>query len=186
MTIPNVISILRMGLIPLFVISVLGQKPERALAIFAIAGLTDALDGLIARYFNQRSSLGEYLDPIADKLLLTAGFVILTIPNTHEGVLIPLWITVLVLGRDLTILGSVLVLRLTRSIKPFSPLRLSKVNTVMQITAVILVLLSALTTWVDALAIATLYLVAGLTVLSGLLYIRVVQQVLAEHQRETT
>ena len=185
LTIPNLISLTRMGLTPFFVIAVLEQKPERALAIFAIAGVTDALDGLIARYFDQRSTLGAYLDPIADKLLLTAGFVVLAIPNTHGGVLIPLWITVLVLARDLAILGTVLVL-LKMSIKPFSPMGLSKVNTALQLTAVILVLISGLTNSVDALAVGTLYLVAGLTVLSGLVYIQLVKKVLAEHQREET
>ncbi|MCH7666715.1 MAG: CDP-alcohol phosphatidyltransferase family protein [Acidobacteria bacterium] len=186
LTIPNLISLTRMGLTPFFILAVLEHKPERALAIFAIAGVTDALDGLIARYFDQRSSLGAYLDPIADKLLLTAGFVVLAIPNTHEGILIPLWITVLVLARDLAILGTVLVLQFTVSIKPFSPMGLSKVNTAMQITAVILVLISGLTNSVDALAVATLYLVAGLTVLSGLVYIQLTKKVLAEHQREKT
>jgi cardiolipin synthase len=186
LTIPNLISLIRMGLTPLFIIAVLEHRPGRALAIFAIAGVTDALDGLIARYFDQRSALGAYLDPIADKLLLTAGFVILTIPKAHTGVVIPIWITVLVLARDITILGIALVLQLTVSIKEFPPLGLSKVNTAMQIVAVILVLISALTDSVDAFAVATLYVVAALTVLSGLLYVRQVNRLLAEHQREET
>ncbi len=186
LTIPNLISLVRMGLTPLFVIAVLEQEPQRALAIFAIAGVTDALDGLIARYFNQRSALGAYLDPIADKLLLTAAFVILAIPNIHTGVLIPLWITVLVLARDITILVVSLVLQLAVSIKEFPPMGLSKVNTALQIAAIILVLVSGLTPSVDALAVATLYLVAGLTVLSGLLYIQHVNKLLANHQRAKT
>ena len=184
LTIPNLISLIRMGLTPVFVIAVLQQEPERALAIFAIAGVTDALDGLIARYFDQRSALGAYLDPIADKLLLTAGFVIFAIPNVHSGVVIPVWITVLVLARDITILGLALVLQLVASIKEFPPLNLSKVNTAMQITAIILVLLTGLVDSMDTLTVATLYLVAGLTVLSGLMYIRQVNRLLAQHQRE--
>lgn len=184
LTIPNLISLLRMGLTPVFIIAVLEQRPVRALVIFAIAGVTDALDGLIARYFDQRSALGAYLDPIADKLLLTAGFVIFAIPNAHDGVLIPIWITVLVLARDITILGLALVLQLAVSIKEFPPLGLSKVNTAMQIAAIILVLMSGLTDSVDALAVASLYIVVVLTVLSGLLYVRQVNRLLAEHQRE--
>jgi len=186
LTIPNLISLIRMGLTPFFVIAVLEQKPERALAIFILAGVTDALDGLIARYFDQKSALGAYLDPIADKLLLTAGFVILAIPNTHGGIVIPLWITVLVLARDIAILGIALVLQLVVSIKEFPPLGLSKVTTAMQITAVVLVLLSGLTGSVDGVAVATLYLAAGLTILSGLLYIQHVNKLLAKHQREKT
>jgi cardiolipin synthase len=186
LTIPNLISMIRMGLTPLFIIEVLEQEPRRALAIFAIAGVTDALDGLIARYFDQRSALGAYLDPIADKLLLTAGFVVLAVPNTHTGVLIPLWITVLVLARDVTILVCALVLQLAVSIKEFPPTALSKVNTALQITAIILVLVSGLTRTVDGLALGTLYLVAGSTVLSGLLYIQHVNKLLAKHQRAKT
>ncbi len=186
LTVPNLISLIRMGLTPIFIIAVLEQEPTRALAIFALAGVTDALDGLIARYFDQRSALGAYLDPIADKLLLTAGFVILAIPNVHSGVVIPLWITVLVLARDIGILGIALVLQLVVSIKEFPPMGLSKVNTAMQITAIILVLITGLTDSVDALAVGILYLVAGLTVLSGLLYIQHVNKLLAKHQREKT
>ena len=158
----------------------------RALAVFVIAGVTDALDGLIARYFDQRSTLGEYLDPIADKLLLTAGFVVLAIPNTHTGVLIPLWITILVLARDLLILLSCLVLQLAVSITDFKPMAISKVNTALQISAVILVLLSGLTDTLDAIALGVLYVVAGLTVLSGLLYIQYANNLLAKHEHEET
>lgn len=186
LTIPNLISLIRMGLTPLFIIAVLEQRPQRALVIFAIAGVTDALDGLIARYFNQHSALGAYLDPIADKLLLTAGFVVLAIPKVHEGVVIPLWITVLVLARDLTILVVSLVLQLTVSIKEFPPLGLSKVNTAVQITAIILVLITGLTPAADTLALATLHVVAALTILSGLLYIRHVNGLLAKHHDAKT
>lgn len=182
LTIPNLLSLARMGLIPLFVIAVLQQQPQRALAVFVIAGITDALDGLIARYFDQQSVLGAYLDPIADKLLLTTAFVILAVPNTHTGVLIPLWITVLVLARDITILTVSLVLQLVVSIKEFPPMKLSKVNTVVQISAIILVLITGLTQSVDGLALGVLYLVAGLTVLSGLLYIHHVNKMLAARE----
>ncbi|MFQ5527209.1 MAG: CDP-alcohol phosphatidyltransferase family protein [Thermoanaerobaculia bacterium] len=179
LTIPNLLSIARMGLIPLFVIAVLEQQPQRALAVFVIAGVTDALDGLIARYLDQQSVLGAYLDPIADKLLLTTAFVILAIPNTHTGILIPIWITVLVLARDVTILVVSLVLQLVMSITEFPPMTLSKVNTAVQITAIILVLITGLTESIDTLVLGTLYLVAGLTVLSGLLYIHHVNKMLA-------
>lgn len=179
LTIPNLLSLSRMGLIPLFVIAVIGQQPERALAVFAIAGVTDALDGLIARYFDQQSVLGAYLDPIADKLLLTTAFVILAIPNTHTGVLIPLWITVLVLARDITILVLALVVRLVVSITDFPPMKLSKVNTAVQIGAIIVVLVTGLTDSIDTLAVGSLYLTAGLTVLSGLFYIQHVNKMLA-------
>ena len=73
LTLPNLLSILRMGLIPVFVIAVLDGRPGRALLVFAVAGVTDALDGFIARFWKQQSALGAYLDPAADKLLLVAS-----------------------------------------------------------------------------------------------------------------
>ena len=175
-----------MGLIPLFIIAVLEQEPRRALAVFVIAGVTDAVDGFIARYFDQASALGAYLDPIADKLLLTTGFVILAIPKLHTGVLIPIWITVLVLTRDLIILVVSLVLQLVASIRKFPPMALSKVNTGVQIAAIILVLISGLTEAYDPLVTASLYLVAVLTVASGLLYIHHVNKLLADSHRAET
>ncbi len=182
LTIPNLLSLSRMGLIPLFVIAVIEQQPARALGVFVVAGITDALDGLIARYFDQQSVLGAYLDPIADKLLLTTAFVILAVPSIHTGVLIPLWITVLVLARDITILVVSLVLQLVLSIREFQPMKLSKVNTAVQITSIILVLITGLTPALDAVALGSLYLVAGLTVLSGLLYIQHVNKMLAARE----
>ncbi|HEV7518959.1 MAG TPA: CDP-alcohol phosphatidyltransferase family protein, partial [Thermoanaerobaculia bacterium] len=92
-TIPNLLSILRMGLVPFFIISVLGGEPRRALLIFVAAGITDALDGAIARLYGQQSLLGAYLDPIADKLLLTSAYIILSIPGLHHGTPIPVWVT---------------------------------------------------------------------------------------------
>lgn len=182
LTVPNLLSLSRMGLIPLFVIALLQQQPQRALAVFAIAGITDALDGLIARYLDQQSVLGAYLDPIADKLLLTTAFVILAIPNTHGGVLIPLWITVLVLARDVTILVVSLVLQLVVSIKEFPPMKLSKINTVFQIATIILVLVTGLTDAIDSVVLGLLYFTAALTVLSGLLYIHHVNKMLAARE----
>jgi hypothetical protein len=98
LTVPNLLTLARMGLIPFFIIAVLDGQALRALAIFCLAGITDALDGFIARFFGQRSALGAYLDPIADKLLLTSAYVMLAIPGLHSGVLIPIWVTVLVIA----------------------------------------------------------------------------------------
>ena len=99
-TIPNLLSLLRMGLVPLFIITVVNSDWRKALLIFLVAGITDALDGFIARFWNQKSLLGSYLDPIADKLLLTSAYVVLSIPGLNRGAEIPLWITILVIARD--------------------------------------------------------------------------------------
>ncbi|HEY4592261.1 MAG TPA: CDP-alcohol phosphatidyltransferase family protein, partial [Thermoanaerobaculia bacterium] len=93
-TIPNLLSLFRMGLIPLFVILVVNGDLRKALLVFVVAGVTDALDVFIARFWHQQSPLGAYLDPIADKLLLTTAYVMLSIPSLNHGTLIPAWITI--------------------------------------------------------------------------------------------
>jgi cardiolipin synthase (CMP-forming) len=173
-TIPNLLSLLRMGLIPLFVILVMNGSSGKALLLFVVAGVTDALDGFIARFWKQQSLLGAYLDPIADKLLLTTAYVVLSIPSLNHGTQIPAWITILVIARDVLIVAVALVLYLAAGIRKFPPSVLSKINTILQVVAVALVLVSGVfrdLRWIELVADTTLYLVAGLTVASGLYYI---------------
>jgi len=173
-TIPNLLSLLRMGLIPLFVILVMNGSSGKALLLFIVAGVTDALDGFIARFWKQQSLLGAYLDPIADKLLLTTAYVVLSIPSLNHGTQIPAWITILVIARDVLIVVVALVLYLAAGIRKFPPSTLSKINTILQVVAVALVLVSGVfrdLRWIELVADTTLYLVAGLTVASGLYYI---------------
>ncbi|MFL6258608.1 MAG: CDP-alcohol phosphatidyltransferase family protein [Thermoanaerobaculia bacterium] len=173
-TIPNLLSLLRMGLIPLFVIMVVNGDLRKALLIFVVAGVTDALDGFIARFWHQQSPLGAYLDPIADKLLLTTAYVMLSIPGLNHGMRIPPWITILVIARDVLMVSVALVLYLAAGVKRFPPSVLSKVNTILQVAAVALVLVSGAfpdLRSVELAADTALYLVAGLTVASGLHYI---------------
>ncbi|HVG09713.1 MAG TPA: CDP-alcohol phosphatidyltransferase family protein [Thermoanaerobaculia bacterium] len=170
-TIPNLISVLRMGLVPLFIIAVLEGQSLRALILFLVAGLTDALDGFIARFANQQSLLGAYLDPIADKILLTAAYIALTIPSLNHGVQIPVWITVLVIGRDVLLVVVGLILYLAGGIRKFPVTILSKINTAIQVAAVLVVLLSALSPHLESIATTLLYLVAVLTISSGLDYV---------------
>lgn len=172
LNLPNALSLLRMGLIPLFIIWITEGAPGRALAVFLVAGITDALDGFIARFFDQTSVLGAYLDPIADKLLLISAYVVLAVPGLHAGVTVPLWITILVIARDVLILVIALVLYLAAGISRFKPTGLSKVNTAAQIVTVILVLLTALVPHLDRVAVLSLYVVAALTGLSGIDYLR--------------
>ena len=173
-TIPNLLSLLRMGLIPLFVILVVNGDLRKALLVFVVAGVTDALDGFIARFWHQQSPLGAYLDPIADKLLLTTAYVVLSIPSLNHGTRIPAWITILVIARDVLMVSVALVLYLAAGVKRFPPSVLSKVNTILQVAAVVLVLVSGAFPDLRSIELAaetTLYLVAGLTVASGLHYI---------------
>ncbi|HWM90560.1 MAG TPA: CDP-alcohol phosphatidyltransferase family protein [Thermoanaerobaculia bacterium] len=170
-TIPNLLSVLRMGLVPLFIIAVLDGQPLKALILFLVAGVTDALDGFIARFANQQSLLGTYLDPIADKILLTSAYVSLAIPSLNPGVQIPVWITVLVIARDLLLVVVALIFYLAVGIRQFPPTMLSKINTATQVAAVLVVLVSALLPHLESIATTLLYAVAVLTVSSGLDYV---------------
>jgi cardiolipin synthase len=182
LTVPNLITFLRMGLVPWFLIVVLKGDSRAALWIFIIAGISDGLDGFIARFFNQRSALGAYLDPIADKILLTSAFVTLAIPGTHPGVLVPVWITVLVLARDFLILVISLVLFLVHQVDRFPPAKISKATTAIQIGAVVLVLASGVFEGLSELTSTVLYAAAVFTVASGLNYIWLTNRLVVEQQ----
>jgi cardiolipin synthase (CMP-forming) len=179
-TVPNLLSLFRMGLIPLFVISVLDGRPQRALLIFTVAGITDALDGLIARFFDQRSVLGSYLDPAADKLLLTTAYIMLCIPGLYPGTPIPIWVTVLVIFRDVAMVVVALVAYITLGIGTFPPSWLGKINTSAQIGAVVIVLLSGWRPGFHHAAVVAVHVVAVLTVASGFDYVRRLNLRLAE------
>jgi cardiolipin synthase (CMP-forming) len=129
------------------------------------------LDGFIARFANQQSLLGAYLDPAADKILLTSAYVALSIPSLNHGVEIPVWITVLVIARDVLLVVVALILYLAAGVRRFPPSMLSKINTVVQVLAVLVVLVSALMPHLEPIATTLLYLVALLTISSALDYV---------------
>ena len=173
LSIPNLLSLLRMGLVPLFVIAVTRGETARALALFVVAGVTDALDGFIARFWDQRTLLGAYLDPIADKLLLTSAYVVLAIPSLNPAMTIPLWVTILVIARDLLIVVTAGLLYVALGTRSFPPNWLSKLNTFVQVAAIFLLLGHlARPAWptLEALARGFLLAVPVLTVASGLAY----------------
>lgn len=166
LNVPNSLTILRILLIPLFIGFLLHGWYGYALLILALAGLTDGLDGTIARVSNQRTRLGAYLDPLADKLLLTSAFITLAVLN-----LVPLWLVVLVVGRDFLLMIGALLLRLTDSRMDMSPSILGKGTTVLQLLYVVLVVVLA--AWQMDLRIIepVLYAMVTLTVLSGIHYL---------------
>jgi cardiolipin synthase len=136
---------LRMACAPLLVVLVLSSEFVWALVVYVVAGLSDLLDGLIARFGHQRTTLGAFLDPIADKLLLSSAFIVLT---WGGGLLvrIPAWLTVTTLFRDGIIVTSVAVINLTLGRRVFFPSFLGKLTTACQIvTAGVVLLLNALT-----------------------------------------
>lgn len=180
MTVPNLLSIFRMGLIPLFIIALVDGRPGRALVIFLIGGLTDALDGFIARFWGQQSHLGTYLDPMADKLLLVSSFVILAIPTAAGGLTIPLWVSILVIARDVLISLVALILYLALNVTKFRPVLIGKVSTAVQIATVVLVLCARVWSGVEAVAVSAVYATAVLTVASGVYYIVVASRMSEE------
>ncbi len=132
---PNLLTMLRLFTLPFLVITILDGRWRLAFALLWIAGVSDGLDGLLARVLKQRTTLGQYLDPIADKLLLSTLFVVLT----HVSA-IPRYVTVLVLSRDLGILVIATLLFVTNTLRDFRPSRLGKFNTAVQILGVLTVM----------------------------------------------
>ena len=135
MNIPNSLTILRILLIPVYVGLLVYEEYEQALLVLLAAGVTDALDGTIARVMNQRTRLGTFLDPLADKLLLTSGFV--TLSAIH---LIPLWVTIVVVSRDLILLLGTAVAEFTETAVDITPTFLGKGTTFLQLAYVLLVI----------------------------------------------
>jgi cardiolipin synthase (CMP-forming) len=146
-----------------------------ALLVFAIAGISDGLDGLIARYMNQRTALGAYLDPAADKLLLISSFVALAVLG-----IIPSWVTVIVIARDVIILVGLAILMLTEKKYKVSPTLVSKCTTTAQIVTVIITLYDPSHLKLAGLHAILLWGTAILTTWSGLLYIYIGMNILQE------
>jgi cardiolipin synthase len=138
---PNLLTLLRLLAVPFLVEAILDGHEETALLIFVVAGATDAVDGRLARRLNQTTRLGQYLDPIADKLMLSTLF--LTV--TWVG-LVPKYVTVLVFARDLGILLISILLFFTGTMRDFRPSAIGKTNTLVQIFTMLLVLLTAVKT----------------------------------------
>jgi cardiolipin synthase len=172
-TAPNLLTLLRICLAPFLVAAILEGRWPLSFALFVAAGLTDALDGALARLLKQRSMLGQYLDPVADKLLLSTLFLVLM----HEG-LMPTTVTVLVFGRDVGILLVSALLYAAVGRREFKPSIFGKANTIAQVSAVAAVLLLQLTDarWVVVFRMLALDATVVLTVVSGLHYAWVVSR----------
>ena len=132
-TAANQLTLLRMLLVPFFVILVIYGYRGWALAIFLTAGLTDLFDGLIARATGAKTTLGAWLDPMADKLLLVTMFVMLTVPGLGDPNRLPLWFTVLVISRDVAIVATVAVVNLAIGPRTFRPSIYGKIATALYV-----------------------------------------------------
>ena len=169
MNIPNFLSLLRIILVPVIVIFLIQESYARALIVFVIAGLTDALDGAVARLLNKQTELGSFLDPLADKILLSTCFIALAIFG-----LIPSWLAVIVISRDFIILLGIATLSMMSVSYEIKPVFVSKVTTTLQIATVFFALLIKAHNFnivsYDLILILS-WLTASFTIISGLIYI---------------
>jgi len=188
-TLPNVLTIIRMVLIPVFVSMLFYQKFVWALMIFVIAGITDGLDGLFARRFRQQSQLGRILDPIADKLMLVTSFVVLSMRGVFPTPLprhlpIPFWVTITVLSRDVFILIGAAAINIVSGFRNFRPSFPGKVSTAVQIVTVAAVMLAARVRIGAGYYLPTLYTaVFALAIFSGVQYVFFVSRLMNDDRR---
>ena len=164
--IPNILTALRILMVPLFVICLMRELRFFALLVFAFAGISDGLDGLLARYFNQRTALGAYLDPIADKLLLISAFGSLAVLAILPG-----WLTVIVISRDVLILLGIAIFSITNIDLEIKPSMVSKCTTVAQLVTVFTVLLNLTFPGANILKLSVFWVTAALTTISGIHYL---------------
>ena len=170
-TLPNFITLLRLAALPFFLLAIAEGRFGIALGLFVAAGISDGIDGFLARRFDMRSALGAYLDPIADKLLLMSSYVFLAIPSYPGRVKVPVWLVVLVLSRDILLMLVGLLLILAFGHKRFRPSWAGKVTTVTLIVTVLFVLCANLWHWPDAIVQIGFGAAATMTVLSGFDYL---------------
>lgn len=183
LTYANQLTILRMLFVPCFVLLLIYGYPRAATVLFLLAAVTDGLDGLLARKLQQKTVLGSFLDPMADKILLTAAFVTLTIPSLPLVLHIPTWLTVWTISRDVIIAISVLIIHLQTHHSKFPPSFLGKCTTAFQLVTVGVCMLANFYTDI-ALAIFPFvtYTTLILTFASGLHYAYKSIKIIASYQ----
>ena len=188
-TLPNLLTVFRMVLIPVFASLLFYQRFVLALVVFVLAGVTDGLDGLLARRFNQKSQLGTILDPIADKLMLVTAFVVLSMRSVFPQPLpshlpVPFWVTVAVISRDVFILVGAAAINVVTGFRGFRPSMLGKINTTVQIAAIAAIIFAASVPFGTGYYLPTVYtIVFAFAVLSGAHYVFFVSKLVNEDRR---
>ncbi|HBE81202.1 MAG TPA: CDP-alcohol phosphatidyltransferase family protein [Pyrinomonadaceae bacterium] len=185
LTIPNLLTFLRMALIPVFASLLFYGNSNWALLVFVIAGVSDGIDGFVARRFKQESELGTILDPIADKLLMTTAFIVLSLPGVLEPVRflpVPFWVTAAVIGRDVLIITIAAAINVITGFRGFKPSWLGKLSTFVQVVAVTLILIAAVTGYTFYLPTVYLFVVL-LAVISGIHYIFQVARLMKDEEK---
>ena len=189
-TVPNMLTVFRMVLIPAFVTLLFYQRFVLALAVFVVAGLTDGLDGLLARRFQQESQLGTVLDPIADKLMMVTAFIVLSMRSIFPQPVpshlpIPFWVTIAVISRDVFIVVGAAAINIMTGFRGFRPSWLGKANTTVQIIAIAIIMFAASVPYYTGYYLPTLYVIVfTFAVTSGLHYIFFASRLLNEDRRQ--
>ena len=185
LTLANLLTILRLALVPVFVSAVYYGRLDLALVFWVVAGLSDMLDGMLARILNQRTALGVILDPLADKIMLVTAFVVLT-----SGALalepIPFWLTAAAISRDAFILLGSLLIFITTGFRGFRPSLLGKANTLVQIVVITVFLAANLWQGLHRFLMPLYFLALALAVLSGIHYIFHANRLLSENREGST
>ncbi len=188
-TLPNFLTVIRMVMIPVFVSLLFYQKFGYALATFVCAGITDGLDGLLARHFNQKSEFGRILDPIADKLLLVTSFIVLSLPAIVPQPMprhlpVPFWVTASVISRDIFIVVGAAAINIVTGFRGFRPSWLGKVNTIVQIFALVYILTALLIPTISGYLPTVYTTVFAFAILSGAHYVYFSSRLLNEERGE--
>lgn len=176
-----------MALIPVFAIMLVYHREGWALAVFTVAGVTDGVDGFIARRLKQESELGTIIDPIADKLLMTTAFIMLTIPGmlgAGRHLPVPFWVTAAVIGRDVLIIAVAGAINMMTGFRGFKPSWLGKASTFVQVCGVILILIAAVFPTLNGVYLPTVYTtVVAFAVFSGFHYIFHVARLMKDEEK---
>ena len=178
LTAANQLTLLRMLLIPAFVICVLDGDLGWALVAFVTAGVTDGLDGLIARRSGQSSSLGAWLDPMADKLLLVTTFVVLALPNLNLTNRLPVWLTVCIISRDVVIILTVAIVNLAIGRRTFRPSIYGKIATATYIITAVAAMLFNYLGYHALIVDVGVWVSLAITIISSLHYIWHARQII--------
>ncbi len=185
LTLANILTFLRIGLIPVFATLLVYDREGLALAVFTIAGVSDGVDGFLARRLGQESELGQVIDPIADKLLMTTAFVMLTLPGVigtgKPHLPVPFWVTACVIGRDIAIVTIAGAINVMTGFSGFKPSWWGKASTFVQVVGVIVIMVALVFPMNNGLFLPTTYAIIALfAVVSGIHYIFHVARLMRE------
>ena len=172
LTLANQLTLLRMLLIPAFVSLVVYNYLGWALIVFTIAGVTDALDGLVARWKGQKSTLGAWLDPMADKLLAVSTFVVLTVPGLGLANRLPIWLTVSIISRDVVIIATVAIVNLAIGPRTFTPSMFGKIATATYMLTAVAAMFFNYLGYHSVIVDGFVYAALAITIVSSLHYLR--------------